>query len=253
MRPRRRRGAASVGADRRRCRSGGAVRRGRRALPRSARADRPSTRPTRTSNAAVAALCVAADAVWDEPSGTVQHGAVAWRSRLLGWRGPYAMDALGWHDRARRHLTYWAGRQNTGPIPPALPPPDASANLARSEAALHSNGDMSNSHYDMNLVYIDALVPAPAVDGRPGVRAADVAGDRAAPRVGAAAVPARVRPGAPAALRGLRGDLGERRPAVPRRRRHSRVGLQLLPQPDGGAARQPARPGRRCRTSARPT
>jgi hypothetical protein len=108
-------------------------------------------------NLAVAALCVAADAVWDEPSATVQHGAVAWRTRLLGWRGPYAMDALGWHDRARRHLTYWAGRQNTTPIPDTLPPPEAATNLARSETALHSNGDMSNSHYDMNLVYIDAL------------------------------------------------------------------------------------------------
>jgi hypothetical protein len=108
-------------------------------------------------NAAAAALSVAADGVWDEPTGTVQHGAVAWRSRLLGWRGPYAMDALGWHDRARRHLSYWAGRQNTGPIPAAPPPADAGANLARAEAALHSNGDMSNSHYDMNLVYIDAL------------------------------------------------------------------------------------------------
>jgi hypothetical protein len=108
-------------------------------------------------NAAAAALCIAADGVWDDPSGTVQHGAVAWRSRLLGWRGPYAMDALGWHGRARRHLTYWAGRQNTDPIPDQLPPADANANLARSEAALHSNGDMSNSHYDMNLVYIDAL------------------------------------------------------------------------------------------------
>jgi Domain of unknown function (DUF4450) len=108
-------------------------------------------------NAAVGALNVAADAVWDEPSGSVQHGAVAWRTRLLGWRGPYAMDALGWHDRARRHLIYWAGRQNTDPIPAALPGPDEDTNLARSEAALHSNGDMSNSHYDMNLVYIDAL------------------------------------------------------------------------------------------------
>jgi hypothetical protein len=108
-------------------------------------------------NAAAAALCIAADGVWDEPSGTVQHGAVAWRSRLLGWRGPFAMDALGWHDRARRHFTYWAGRQNTDPVPDQLPPADANANLARSEAALHSNGDMSNSHYDMNLVYIDAL------------------------------------------------------------------------------------------------
>jgi hypothetical protein len=108
-------------------------------------------------NASAAALNVAADGWWDEPSGTVQHGAVAWRTKLLGWRGPYAMDALGWHDRARRHFTYWAGRQNTDPIPLALPPPDTSSNLARSEAALHSNGDLSNSHYDMNLVYIDAV------------------------------------------------------------------------------------------------
>jgi hypothetical protein len=108
-------------------------------------------------NAAVAALNVAADAVWDEPQGVVMHGAIAWRSKLLGWRGPYAMDALGWHDRARRHLTYWAGRQNTSPIPDKLPPADENANLARSETALHSNGDLSKSHYDMNLVYIDAL------------------------------------------------------------------------------------------------
>jgi hypothetical protein len=113
--------------------------------------------PDRFLNAAVAALNVAADAVWDEPQGVVMHGAIAWRSKLLGWRGPYAMDALGRHDRARRHLTYWAGRQNTSPVPDKLPPPDEKANLARSEAAVHSNGDLSNSHYDMNLVYIDAL------------------------------------------------------------------------------------------------
>jgi len=109
-------------------------------------------------DAAVGALNVAADAVWDEPTGTVQHGAVAWRARLLGWRGPYAMDALGWHDRARRHLEYWAGRQNTDPIPAVLPPPDEAVHLARSEAALHANGDLSGSHYDMNLVYVDALL-----------------------------------------------------------------------------------------------
>ncbi len=108
-------------------------------------------------NAAVGALCVAADGDWDEPSGTMQHGAVAWRAKLLGWRGPYALDALGWHDRARRNFTYWAGRQNTDAIPEKLPPPDENANLSRSEKALHSNGDMSNSHYDMNLVHIDAL------------------------------------------------------------------------------------------------
>jgi hypothetical protein len=108
-------------------------------------------------NAAAAALNFAADAVWDERQGAVMHGAIAWRAKLLGWRGPYAMDALGWHDRARRHLTYWAGKQDTAPIPEKLPPPDENANLARSESALHENGDLSNSHYDMNLVYIDAL------------------------------------------------------------------------------------------------
>jgi hypothetical protein len=108
-------------------------------------------------NAAVGALNVAADAVWDEPQQAIMHGAIAWRTKLLGWRGPYALDALGWTERARANLTYWAGRQNTDPIPEKLPPPDTGANLARSEAALHSNGDLSNSHYDMNLVFIDGL------------------------------------------------------------------------------------------------
>lgn len=108
-------------------------------------------------NASVGALNVAADAVWDEPQQAIMHGAIAWRTRLLGWRGPYALDALGWHDRARKHFEYWATRQNTGPIPEKLPPADEKSNLARNEAGLHSNGDLSNSHYDMNLVFIDAL------------------------------------------------------------------------------------------------
>jgi hypothetical protein len=108
-------------------------------------------------NAAVAALNVGADAVWDEPQGAIMHGAIAWRSKLLGWRGPYSLDALGWHDRARRNFSYWATRQNTEPIPEKLPPADEKSNLARNEAALHSNGDISNSHYDMNTVFIDAL------------------------------------------------------------------------------------------------
>ncbi|HEY4247479.1 MAG TPA: DUF4450 domain-containing protein [Lacunisphaera sp.] len=108
-------------------------------------------------NAAVGALNIAADAVWDEPQNAIMHGAIAWRTKLLGWRGPYLLDALGWHDRARAHFTYWAARQNTDPIPVKLPPPDEKTNLARNEGGLHSNGDLSNSHYDMNLVYIDAL------------------------------------------------------------------------------------------------
>lgn len=108
-------------------------------------------------DAAVGALDVAADAVWDGPQQDIMHGAIAWRTRLLGWRGPYALDDLGWHGRARSHFAYWAGRQNTSPIPARVPPPDENARLARSEAALHSNGDLSDSHYDMNLVYFDAL------------------------------------------------------------------------------------------------
>jgi hypothetical protein len=108
-------------------------------------------------DAAAAALCVEADGVWDEPSGTVQHGGVAWRAQLLGWRGPYANDELGWHDRARRHFSTWAGRQNTNPVPFDIAPADPLTNLSRDEAALHTNGDISNSHYDMNLVYIDEV------------------------------------------------------------------------------------------------
>ncbi len=108
-------------------------------------------------NAAVGALNVAADALWDEPQQAIMHGAIAWRTKLLGWRGPYVLDELGWHDRARVNSAYWAGRQNTDPIPAQFPPPDERTNLARNEAGLHSNGDISNSHYDMNLVYIDAL------------------------------------------------------------------------------------------------
>lgn len=109
-------------------------------------------------NAAMGALNVAADAVWDDGQGAIMHGAVAWRTKLLGWRGPYALDALGWHDRARANIDAWTGRQNTSPVPAQIPAPEAATNLARNETALHSNGDLSTSHYDMNLVFIDALL-----------------------------------------------------------------------------------------------
>jgi hypothetical protein len=106
-------------------------------------------------NAAANALEVSGDALWQ--GSTVMHGNVAWRQEFPGWRGPYVLDDLGWHDRARQHFEYWGAKQNTSPVPERIPPADADANLARSEAALHSNGDIANSHYDMNLVYIDAL------------------------------------------------------------------------------------------------
>lgn len=108
-------------------------------------------------NAAVGALNVGADAVWDDRQSAVMHGAIAWRSKLLGWRGAYSTDALGWHARSTRHIKTWLPQQNTDPIPEKIPPADADSNLSRSEAGLHSNGDMSNSHYDMNQVFIDHL------------------------------------------------------------------------------------------------
>jgi hypothetical protein len=85
------------------------------------------------------------------------HGAVAWRTRLLGWRGQYAGDALGWHDRTAAHFAGFAKQQNVSPIPEKIPPADEEFNLARSEAAIHSNGNLSKNHYDMNLVAVDAF------------------------------------------------------------------------------------------------
>jgi hypothetical protein len=108
-------------------------------------------------NAAFPALNVAADAVWDERQGGFLHGGVAWRVRLLGWRVAYAGDVLGWHGRTRTHFDTYAERQNTGEIPDRLPEPEATANLARNENALHSNGDLTRSHYDMNLVGVDTF------------------------------------------------------------------------------------------------
>jgi hypothetical protein len=109
-------------------------------------------------DAAVGALNVAADALWDGPQQAIMHGAVAWRTRLLGWRGPYALDDLGWHERSRVNALGWSRLQNTDPILPAVPAASESTNLARNEAGLHSNGDISNSHYDMNLVFIDSVL-----------------------------------------------------------------------------------------------
>ena len=108
-------------------------------------------------NAACAAMNVAAEGTWDDKQQAVMHGAVAWRVKLLGWRGPYWPDEIGLHDRTSAHLANWFGKQNDDAIPATLPAAEASANGSRNETALHSNGDLSNSHYDMNVVAIDAL------------------------------------------------------------------------------------------------
>jgi hypothetical protein len=108
-------------------------------------------------NAGVAALNLAAEAVWDDRQDAYLHGSVAWRVRLLGWRVSYAGDELGWHERTAKHFVGFANQQNTNEILAAMPAPEDSANLARNETALHSDGDLTQSHYDMNLVGVDAF------------------------------------------------------------------------------------------------
>ena len=89
------------------------------------------------------------------------HGCVAWRSTLAGWRGPYSLDALGRHDRAKLHFRRWLKKQNISPITtssPATGPADPRSYLAHKESLLHSQGDLSNNHYDMNMVFFDVLL-----------------------------------------------------------------------------------------------
>ena len=113
------------------------------------------------------ALGIAADAIWEDPS--FLHGSIAWRMRLNGWRGAYAADALGWHDRARMHFDGYAKAQY---LEPAAGPnvPDPLTNLARQEEkagnAIYTEGYISRNpgkisaphHYDMNIVFIDQVL-----------------------------------------------------------------------------------------------
>lgn len=114
-----------------------------------------------------AALSVAADAIWENPS--YLHGAVAWRMRLNGWRGAYCADVLGWHDRAEKHFSSYALSQLTSPLsgPVVM---DTALHLARGLEKLgtsffssgyisrNPNGDFRPHHYDMNLVFVDQLL-----------------------------------------------------------------------------------------------
>ncbi len=132
-------------------------------------ADRIEIRtPDQYINTLGKALSIAADAIWESPS--YLHGAVAWRIRLNGWRGAYAGDLLGWHDRARTHLNSYALAQYTSPEPIAISDPDPEKNLARQKEvagkSIYTSGYISRNpgtvspphHYDMNLVYIDQLL-----------------------------------------------------------------------------------------------
>ncbi|MCM1070195.1 MAG: DUF4450 domain-containing protein [[Clostridium] fimetarium] len=115
------------------------------------------------------ALSVAADGIWSGEAWL--HGSIGWRTPHLGWRGAYAGDALGLHDRALTHFRTYAANQVTD-IPPVLEHPrqDLVLNLARAEkrwgTPMYSNGYICRrpgkkdemSHYDMNLVYVDAML-----------------------------------------------------------------------------------------------
>jgi hypothetical protein len=113
------------------------------------------------------ALAVAADAIWEAPS--YLHGAVAWRIRLNGWRGPYAADPLGWADRAAQHFRAYAQSQLTSPATGPVVSDTAlhrARQLEKLGTAVFSSGYISRNpggdfrphHYDMNLVFIDALL-----------------------------------------------------------------------------------------------
>ncbi len=96
------------------------------------------------------------------------HGSIGWRMRLNGWRGPYVADVLSWHDRAKTHFKAYSLSQVTTPLsgPVVM---DTALHLARSLEKMgtsifssgyisrNPNGDFRPHHYDMNLVYIDAL------------------------------------------------------------------------------------------------
>jgi hypothetical protein len=123
--------------------------------------------PDKYINTLAAALSIAEEGVWEAP--TYMHGAIAWRMRLNGWRGAYAADPLGLHERARTHFNAYAKSQLTAPATTGVVM-DTALNLARhiektgtqlfSEGYItrNPNGFMGAHHYDMNLVFIDQLL-----------------------------------------------------------------------------------------------
>jgi len=125
--------------------------------------------PDKYINAVGGALSVAGDAIWQDP--TYLHGAISWRVRIPGWRAAYVATALGWNDRAKTHFSAYANSQLTEPAW-GLVEMDSAMNLGRVTKrignAMYSSGYICPSpnnktltdlyYYDMNLVFIDALL-----------------------------------------------------------------------------------------------
>lgn len=115
-------------------------------------------------NAAVPAICAAADGIWDPP--VFVHGGVAWHKPYLGWRGAYAGSDFGWHDRAKTHFRAFAAVQLQEPAT-GKPKPDPESNLARPapDSVVYTRGYIpvhptkdARGPYDMQQVYIDQLL-----------------------------------------------------------------------------------------------
>jgi hypothetical protein len=115
-------------------------------------------------NAAVPALCSAADGIWDPP--VYVHGGVAWHAPYLGWRGAYVGSVFGWHDRSRTHFRSFARVQLKEPAS-GRPRADPAQNLARqaADSVLYSRGYIpvhptrdARGPYDMQQVFIDQLL-----------------------------------------------------------------------------------------------
>ncbi len=113
------------------------------------------------------AITMAGDGIWEDP--VYQHGAIGWRVPLPGWRGAYTGNFWGWHDRAYTHFRAYGNSQFTNP-PDKPVIMDTALNLARSAKivgtpmyssgyiARYPNAPRAMNHYDMNIVYIDALL-----------------------------------------------------------------------------------------------
>lgn len=127
------------------------------------------TTPDEYLNPIAGAISVAADGIWSGEAWL--HGSIGWRTPHLGWRGAYVGDAIGWHDRALTHFRTYAANQVTDiPQTDNHPCQDSILNLARAEkrwgTPMYSNGYICRrpgkkdemSHYDMNIVYIDAML-----------------------------------------------------------------------------------------------
>lgn len=122
------------------------------------------TTPDPYVNAAMPAISVAGDALWQSP--VYVHGGVAWHMPYLGWRGAYIATEFGWHDRAKSHFRTFAKVQRQEPAS-AEPKADPKYNLARQtpDSALNTRGFIPHhpdgnppGQYDMQQVFFDQLL-----------------------------------------------------------------------------------------------